>query len=62
MWCIADFARNRGACAAGSVTDPLAFRVIYTAHRGWSSGMHPPFGAFHTNALYLPLGRLLIRL
>jgi hypothetical protein len=62
MWCIAGFARDRGACAASSVTDPLPFRITYTAHRGWSSGMHPPCCAFYADALYLPLGRLLIRL
>jgi hypothetical protein len=62
MWCTAGFARDRVACAAGSVTDPPPFRIAHTAHRGWSSGAHQTFCAFHADSLYLPLGRLLIRL
>jgi hypothetical protein len=62
MWGMAGFRRNRGTCAAGSVTDPLPFRITYAAQRGWPSGLHPPLCAFHADVLYLPLGRLLIRL
>ncbi len=62
MWCMAGFACDRVACAAGSVTDPLPLRLVPTARRTWSSGAHRTFCASHPDMLYLPLGRLLIRL
>jgi hypothetical protein len=62
MWCMAAFACDRAAGAAGFVTVCLPYCIAPMVRRIWSSGAHRTFCASHPDSLYLPLGRLLIRL
>jgi hypothetical protein len=62
MWRMVGFALPRMALAAGSLSRPLPLRITLTVHGGWSSRAHPTAYVAHAGALYLPLGRLLIRL
>jgi hypothetical protein len=62
MWRTPDFEPNRVAVGAGPAIAYLPCRITHRAHGGWSSCAQRASCLYHSDSLYLPLGRLLIRL
>ncbi len=60
--CMERCALHRMAFLASSPTGALSLLLASMAHEGRSPGAYLSRRASHTGSLYLPLGRLLIRL